>query len=215
MPRQELATTAARTPRKLRQDTVTRGSFLGFTGIECTREPLQEKLYNCIYNCCIYNYCGRMKRSEPSNLHEHLGYWLRCLSNFVSHTFAGRLEHEGVSVAQWVVLRTLYDSTGITLNEAAQRVGVDKSTLSRAIEKLVQKGLASRTDGQDRRSVDLALTPVGRKLACSSRGSRMRMTMPSFTRFPHNSARNSSASSNNCSRPTAGTYCARGRYRME
>ena len=105
-----------------------------------------------------------MKRSEPSNLHEHLGYWLRCLSNFVSHTFAERLEQEGVSVAQWVVLRTLYDSAGITLNEAAQQVGVDKSTLSRAVEKLVQKGLANRTEGRDRRSVDLTLTLAGKKL---------------------------------------------------
>jgi len=105
-----------------------------------------------------------MKQSGPSNLHEHLGYWLRCLSNFVSHTFAERLEQEGVSVAQWVVLRTLYDSTGITLNEAAQRVGVDKSTLSRAVEKLVQKNLANRTEGHDRRSVDLTLTPAGKKL---------------------------------------------------
>lgn len=105
-----------------------------------------------------------MKRDEPSSLHQHLGYWLRCLSNFVSHTFAARLEQEGVSVPQWVVLRTLYDSTGVTLNEAAQRVGVDKSTLSRAVEKLVQKGLANRTDGRDRRSVDLTLTPVGKKL---------------------------------------------------
>jgi DNA-binding MarR family transcriptional regulator len=105
-----------------------------------------------------------MKRSEPSNLHEHLGYWLRCLSNFVSHTFTERLEQEGVSVAQWVVLRTLYDSAGITLNEAAQRVGVDKSTLSRAVEKLVQKGLANRTEGHDRRSVDLTLTLAGKKL---------------------------------------------------
>src|SRR5271155_5782670 len=103
-----------------------------------------------------------MKQSGPSNLHEHLGYWLRCLSNFVSHTFAERLEQEGVSVAQWVVLRTLYDSTGITLNEAAQRVGVDKSTLSRAVEKLVQKNLANRTEGHDRRSVDLTLTPAGK-----------------------------------------------------
>jgi DNA-binding MarR family transcriptional regulator len=105
-----------------------------------------------------------MKLDEPSNLHEHLGYWLRCLSNFVSHTFAERLELQGVSVAQWVVLRTLYDSTGITLNEAAHRVGVDKSTLSRAVEKLVQKGLTNRIEGRDRRSVDITLTPAGKKL---------------------------------------------------
>ena len=104
----------------------------------------------------------------PSSLDEHLGYWLRCLSNFVSHTFAERLEAQGISVEQWVVLRTLYDNQGATLNEAARLVGVDKSTLSRMVERLVQKGLATRSEGRDRRSVGLALTAAGKKMVLQS-----------------------------------------------
>jgi DNA-binding MarR family transcriptional regulator len=105
-----------------------------------------------------------MSRSVPSNLDEHLGYWLRCLSNFVSHSFAERLARQDISVAQWVVLRTLYDSSGVTLNEAAAQVGVDKSSLSRMVERLVQKKLVNRAEGDDRRSVGLALTPAGKKM---------------------------------------------------
>jgi DNA-binding MarR family transcriptional regulator len=105
-----------------------------------------------------------MSKSIPSNLDEHLGYWLRCLSNFVSHSFAERLAKQDISVAQWVVLRTLYDHGGITLNEAAGLVGVDKSSLSRMVERLVQKGLLHRSEGEDRRSVGLSLTPAGKKL---------------------------------------------------
>ena len=105
-----------------------------------------------------------MSDPSPSGLEGHLGYWLRCLSNFVSHTFAERLARQDISVAQWVVLRTLYDGAGLTLNAAAARVGVDKSSLSRMVERLVQKGLVSRTAGADRRSVGLALTAAGRKL---------------------------------------------------
>lgn len=105
-----------------------------------------------------------MSRSVPSHLEEHLGYWLRCLSNFVSHSFAERLARQDISVSQWVVLRTLYDSSGITLNEAAAQVGIDKSTLSRMVERLVQRGLVNRAEGDDRRSVELALTPAGKKL---------------------------------------------------
>jgi DNA-binding MarR family transcriptional regulator len=104
----------------------------------------------------------------PSRLEKHLGYWLRCLSNFVSHSFAERLENHGASVAQWVVLRTLYDRCGTTLNEAAQEIGVDKSTLSRMVERLVQKGWVHRSEGHDRRSVDLMLTPAGRKMVLQS-----------------------------------------------
>jgi DNA-binding MarR family transcriptional regulator len=105
-----------------------------------------------------------MNEPVPSHLEAHLGYWLRCLSNFVSHSFSERLAVQDVSVAQWVVLRTLFDSDGLTLNQAAARIGVDKSTLSRMIERLLQKNLVNRTEGRDRRSVGLSLTPAGKKL---------------------------------------------------
>lgn len=109
-----------------------------------------------------------MNNSVPSNLEVHLGYWLRCLSNFVSHSFAERLSKQGISVAQWVVLRTLYDCSGATLNNAADLVGVDKSTLSRMVERLVQKGMVDRSEGRDRRSLGLALTAAGKKMVLQS-----------------------------------------------
>ncbi len=105
-----------------------------------------------------------MNGASPSSLDAHLGFWLRCLSNFVSRSFAEKLAREDVSVAQWVVLRTLYDLSGSTLSQAATHVGVDKSSLSRMVERLVQKGLVDRMEGGDRRSVGLALTAGGRKL---------------------------------------------------
>ncbi len=104
------------------------------------------------------------KLSLPSRLEDHLGYWLRCLSNFVSGSFAARLAIHDISVAQWVVLRSLYDSKVIGLNEAAQVVGVDKSSLSRMVERLVQRGLIKRSEGSDRRSIGLSLTAEAKKL---------------------------------------------------
>ncbi|HCM83498.1 MAG TPA: MarR family transcriptional regulator [Rhodospirillaceae bacterium] len=102
---------------------------------------------------------------NASPLENHLGYWLRCLSNFVSGSFAARLERHGTSVAQWVVMRVLYDHDSLTLNECAHLVGVDKSSLSRMIERLVQKKLITRTENEtDRRAVQLQLSPAGRKL---------------------------------------------------
>jgi len=105
-----------------------------------------------------------MDKLNPSELHKHLGYWLRCLSNLVSSTFAERLAKQDISVAQWVVLRTLYDKRNVTLNEAAEEVGVDKSSLSRMVERLVQKRLLIRAEGSDRRSVGLTLAPAAIKL---------------------------------------------------
>ena len=105
-----------------------------------------------------------MNKMNPSELHDHVGYWLRCLSNLVSSTFAEKLASRDISVAQWVVLRTLYNKREVALNKAAAEVGVDKSSLSRMVERLVQKGLLIRAEGSDRRSVGLTLTPAAMKL---------------------------------------------------
>lgn len=106
-----------------------------------------------------------MKTDRPSQLEDHLGYWLRCLSNLVSQGFAERLECHGVSVPQWVVLRCLFDAENASLNELASTVGVDNGALSRMVERLVQKGLIARgADPSDRRTVRLRLTEAGAKL---------------------------------------------------
>lgn len=123
-----------------------------------------QKPSTCIDNSCICNYHYRMSDKKPSHLEDHIGYHLRCLSNFVSQSFAARLEAEDVTVAQWVVLRVLYDKQDLSLNEAAEAVGVDKSSLSRMVERLVQKGLLIRNEGDNRRSVSLSLSSAGKKL---------------------------------------------------
>ncbi|MBY0357302.1 MAG: MarR family transcriptional regulator [Candidatus Obscuribacterales bacterium] len=105
-----------------------------------------------------------MSKTPPSDLEDHLGYHLRCLSNFVSQSFAMKLAAEDVSVAQWVVMRVLYNQQDISLNEAAEAVGVDNSSLSRMIERLVQKDLVNRKEGKNRRSISLTLTAAGKKL---------------------------------------------------
>lgn len=102
-----------------------------------------------------------MNRKNPSPLESHLGYWIRCLSNLVHESFARRIEKNGITVAQWVVLRTLYDNPKLSLNEAAGLVGVDKSTLSRVIDRLIKRGFVIRESGNDRRSISLSITASG------------------------------------------------------
>ncbi len=103
-------------------------------------------------------------RQGVSNLEDHLGYWLRCLSNLVSSSFSVKLEAKGVSVPQWVVMRTMYDRESLSVVDAARLVGVDKSTMSRMMERLESAGLVSRADGPDRRTMALKLTAKARRL---------------------------------------------------
>jgi DNA-binding MarR family transcriptional regulator len=105
-----------------------------------------------------------MNKTDVSRLGDHTGFWLRCLSNYVSYSFAEKLSKEDVTVAQWVVLRTLYDHDSITLNQLAELVGLDKSSVSRMVERLVLRELVNRSEGNDRRSLGLGLTAAARKL---------------------------------------------------
>ena len=106
-----------------------------------------------------------MPKAPPSNLHDHLGHWLRKLSNSVSGSFADRLGRHNVSVPQWVVLRVLFDHDSLPLKEIVTRVEVDQGSLSRMVDRLIDRGWVSRhTDTADRRAIAVSLTPDGRKL---------------------------------------------------
>jgi DNA-binding MarR family transcriptional regulator len=95
----------------------------------------------------------------PSPLDAHLGYWLRVLSNEVSSAFAKRLENHAVSVAQWVVLRLLFDRKDCTLAELSDVMDMDKGALSRMIDRLVKLGMVRRECSEkSRREIALSLT---------------------------------------------------------
>lgn len=100
-----------------------------------------------------------------SPLEGHLGYWLRFVSNQVSQAFAEKLAGRGVTVAEWVVMRALYDADALPPSALAERMGSTRGHLSRLGERLLAKALVSRTpDARDGRSHALALTPAGRAL---------------------------------------------------
>ena len=106
-----------------------------------------------------------MKQSGISPLEAHLGYWLRFVSNHVSHAFARKVETCGVTVAEWVVLRELWEVEDLAPSELAEGLGMTRGAISKLIDRLVGKGLAARTARQeDRRYQSVALTVTGRKL---------------------------------------------------
>ena len=100
-----------------------------------------------------------------SHLRKHLGFWLRFVSNHVSHTFAGKLQASGVTVAEWVVLREMFDDEETSPGVIAERIGMTRGGVSKLVDRLVGKKLvtrAGRTD--DRRFQSIALTAAGRRL---------------------------------------------------
>lgn len=101
----------------------------------------------------------------PSPLSAHLGFWLRYVSNHVSHTFARRLERFGITVAEWVFLRELYDHDQLAPAHLAAAMGMTRGAISKLSDRLLSKALISREDDpSDRRSHRLSLTADGRAL---------------------------------------------------
>lgn len=99
--------------------------------------------------------------TSASGLRDHLGYWLRRLSDEVHLSFERKLAAHGVTVAQWNVLVTLYRAEAETVAEVARFTGSDAAAVSRLVDRLAEKGLVTRSaDPASRRRVLLALTPA-------------------------------------------------------
>ncbi len=100
-----------------------------------------------------------------SGLDDHLGYWLRFVSNHVSDAFQKRLAGHGVTVAEWVTMRSLHDAPGCSLGELAARMGMNKGAVSRLVDRLHERGLAARLrNNEDKRGVSITLTAEGTRL---------------------------------------------------
>ena len=104
-------------------------------------------------------------KNQPSELRDHLGFWLRVVSNHVSQTFARRLLDSEVTVAEWVILREMFHREGTAPSDLAALTGLTRGAVSKLVDRLIAKDLIARTYADDdRRYQSLALTATGDKL---------------------------------------------------
>jgi len=107
----------------------------------------------------------KTKSASVSPLEAHLGYWLRFVSNQVSHSFSVKLAARDVAVAEWVVLRELYECDAMVPSALAEKIGMTRGAVSKLADRLLAKALVTRTaSDEDRRYQALALTPKGRAI---------------------------------------------------
>lgn len=100
--------------------------------------------------------------SLPSALTDHTGYWMRMVSNGVSQEFARKVSKAGVTVAEWSFLRALLEEGSAPPTRLADRMGMTRGAISKLADRLLAKGLISRTDSEtDRRAHSLTLTAEG------------------------------------------------------
>ncbi len=97
-------------------------------------------------------------------LDSHVGFWLRFVSNQVSHAFSLKTQARGVTVAEWVVMRELYDGARRP-TDLAERMGMTRGAISKLADRLLDKKLIARAAvASDQRVQILSLTAAGRAL---------------------------------------------------
>jgi DNA-binding MarR family transcriptional regulator len=111
-----------------------------------------------------------MKHGQTSSqligaLTDHVGFWMRQVSNHVSQRFAAKVETFGVTVSEWVILRVMFDSEVTSPSALASATGLTRGAVSKLVERLRAKDLLTRVEALgDRRFQDVSLTAVGRAL---------------------------------------------------
>ena len=108
---------------------------------------------------------GWAMASSPSDLKSHAGFWLRYVSNHVSHAFARKLAARDVTIVEWVLMRELFDVEAAAPSNLADRLGMTRGGITKLVDRLIAKALITRRDDPvDGRARTLALTAKARRL---------------------------------------------------
>jgi DNA-binding MarR family transcriptional regulator len=106
---------------------------------------------------------GKTPLPAVSDLQTHTGYLLRMASNAVSHEFARRIAVADVTVAEWAMMRMLYDVNAVSPSALAGAMGMTKGAISKLADRLLSKGLIDRHHNVDDKGAHaLSLTASGR-----------------------------------------------------
>ncbi|HVZ42912.1 MAG TPA: MarR family transcriptional regulator [Ramlibacter sp.] len=105
---------------------------------------------------------------KPASLqpNESVGYLMKRVIASIGSQADAELEPEGLTHAQWVPLFKLYTGDAATAAELAGACDLDAGAMTRTLDRLEAKALIRRVrSAEDRRVVNLELTPEGRSTA--------------------------------------------------
>ncbi|MGI6176658.1 MAG: MarR family winged helix-turn-helix transcriptional regulator [Christensenellales bacterium] len=91
------------------------------------------------------------------------------LSNFrraISRSLNTSALHLSINKTQKQVLMAILRTTENNMTDLSEQIGLEKSTLTRTVDSLIEEGLVTRSPGiQDRRTITCALTEKGQAIA--------------------------------------------------
>jgi DNA-binding MarR family transcriptional regulator len=94
-----------------------------------------------------------------------IGYQIRYAYRAFVKSLAIELGPDEITTSQWSALRVLWQEEGLSQVELAQRMLVEKASLTPVLAAMATNGLIRRTrNTEDRRKVNIFLTASGRRL---------------------------------------------------
>ena len=107
-----------------------------------------------------------MSNDGTLSLQQFLPYRLSVLSNRISDSLANKYRKRfGINVHEWRILSALGEEKKLSAVAITNRIAMDKVTVSRAVKRLIEKGLILKDlDSKDQRSYELALSGDGIKI---------------------------------------------------
>lgn len=105
------------------------------------------------------------KSQRDFHLHNSFTFWIARLASAMKDSFNQQLSKWEVTYPQWMILNVLHHQLANTPAQIADNIGVDRSAVTRLLDRLETKQLVERVhDGLDRRSVKIFITETGQAL---------------------------------------------------
>jgi DNA-binding MarR family transcriptional regulator len=98
-------------------------------------------------------------------LDRHVFFWLTQVIGARDRELAQGLKDYGLRVPEWRALAALYSRRGCTTSQLAELATIDRTTLTRTVDRMQQAGWIERlADDADMRVTRLALTAAGKRM---------------------------------------------------
>lgn len=106
-----------------------------------------------------------MSPTPKFDLDSHPFFWLTQVISARDRALAIELKPHGLRVQEWRVLASLYARKRLSMKELADLSSIDRTTLTRTVDRLQNMGKVTRlSDSKDLRVTRLALTAAGERL---------------------------------------------------
>jgi DNA-binding MarR family transcriptional regulator len=103
--------------------------------------------------------------ADSFHVRDSIGYLVKRTQRLMHDRIEAVFASQSITFQQWIVLMHLRDGIATTTAGLCQEIRHDSGAMTRLLDQLEERGFIERQrQAADRRVIDLALTPAGRKM---------------------------------------------------